>query len=264
MTFRDASVFDTYIVRRSGDEPDAVRAPEIAHERGHLTAGETVDAIEVQLLGRVLVLPYQPEWRIREVERPAGAEREVVRTVQTLAVEAIHDDGRLTVGADADDLAVEVLRHQHGAAVFGQQAIGADVRPGRRGRVSCRVLDQHLHLSGRRNRSQHVSDDIAEPEPSLRWTPQGTFGELKPAGDFLDGGIGRDDGIERRVEPDDGAGGGRRGRRRSTLWGVGPAAATQSGSEGKHSGTGTDGYGLLHGQVRVMGRNYISSYNTTG
>ena len=202
-----------------GRERDAVRAPEIAHERGHLTAGETVDAVEVQLLGRVLVLPYQPEWRIREVQRPAGAEREIVRAVQTLAVEPIHDDGRLTVGADADDLAVEVLRHQHGAAVFGQQAIGADVRPGRRGRVSGRVLDQHLHLSGRRDRSQHVPDDIAEPEPALRRTPQRAFGELEPAGHFLDGGIGRDDGIERRVEPDDGAGGGSRGRRRRTARG---------------------------------------------
>jgi hypothetical protein len=48
-----------------------------ATPRPSLTIGETVHAVELQFLRRVLVLLHEPERRVREVQRTARTEQEV-------------------------------------------------------------------------------------------------------------------------------------------------------------------------------------------
>ena len=68
-------------------ERQAVGAIEIAHDRLHPAVREAIDAVERELLGRIVILLGEAVGRISEVQRAVLREHQVVRAVEALAFE---------------------------------------------------------------------------------------------------------------------------------------------------------------------------------
>ena len=121
------------------------------------------------------------------------------------------------------------------------------------------VLDEHRHLAVGRDRPHDVAQHVAEPERAVR-PPERAFGELEAARDLLDDGAGRDQRVERRIEPLDLAD--------RVRW-RGPAAVAGGGAE-ECRGAGAAASGRhqagerQHEHAVASTSRYTSSYSTTG
>ena len=87
-------------------------------DRLQLAIGHAEDNVELQLFGRVVIVPGLSVWKIREIERPIGAVDHVVRTVQRLPLILVHHGGNLHVFADADNTPVPMLAEQYSVVFY--------------------------------------------------------------------------------------------------------------------------------------------------
>jgi hypothetical protein len=134
--------------------------------------GEPVNAAHGELLAGILVSPGQAERRIGEVHVAVGAECEVVRAVEALALIAFRHHGLGPVELDAQDAPIARLAdHEPAARIEGEPVrAGGAARERRRTRVAA-LLQEHGHALIRMPAVNPVLVDIGVEQKAFAALP---------------------------------------------------------------------------------------------
>ena len=195
---RRESAFETYSVRSSGENAMPLGKPRSVF-------CDAIDAAVRQFLRRIGVESPQSERRVGEVQVPVRSVRDVVRTVQALAVEAI---GECHLGEQriiqAGDLAIAMISHDHGARRVERQPVAAEFTARRIGPGGPGRSQEHGESFALLPAEDRVARDVAEQQVTGSRAPHRTFGPRKSARQFFQPRITWNERFDRRVKSLDG------------------------------------------------------------
>ena len=186
-----------------GREGDAVGAALVLDQQLELAVGaQAVDAVEVELAERRLLEALEAVRRVGEVERAVGAEDSVVGAVEAAPFEAVDDHRAGAVLLEPRDAAVAVLADD-------QTPLGVEGQPVRRDRPQPLAValehrvDERARPVGLGPLVDGVGPHVGEEQPRLAAEPHRPLREHVALRQLLDGGAGRHQRVEPRIDPED-------------------------------------------------------------